>query len=215
MEDDQSVAGFLRDALVSAGLDVLWCQDLAAARAAVAAAHFDCLILDRMLPSGDSLDWVAQWAQAERPPILFLTALDALDEKLAGLALGDDYLVKPFAVDELLARVQALLRRRGAGDSVLEGGGITLNRLQRTVRRGDQVIALNPMEFKLLEYLLLQKHQPVSRQMLLEHVWEYSFEPATSIVETYISRLRSKLEVPDLPPAIVTVRGSGYAIAEL
>lgn len=214
LEDDSSVAQFVRQALTNAGFTVLTAGDIPDAQACLKNQDFDCLILDRSLPSGDALHWASLFTQEDCPPILFLTAKDSLQDKLEGLSVGDDYLVKPFAVDELIARVRALIRRRAKSENLLQAAGIQLNRIQRSVTRGTYSIELKPMEFKLLEYLMLHKGQRVSRQMLLEHVWEYSFEPTTTIVETYISRLRAKLDVPNMPQAILTERGAGYTIAD-
>lgn len=217
LEDDPAVRCFVVGALETAGFLVDACQDLPAAKTLLDTQCYDCLILDRHVPGGDSLELLkSQMEQNFEPPAtLFLTALDSVEDKIAGLALADDYLVKPFAVDELLARVKALLRRKITALPILEGAGIRLHRLQRSVDRHGQVIELNPMEFKLLEYLLLHKNNRISRQMLLQHVWEYNFEPSTSIVETYISRLRNKLEIEGQTPAITTIRGAGYIIEDV
>lgn len=217
LEDDLAVAQFVCAALEAAGFAVDSSHDLPVAADFLDREDYDCLIFDRHLPSGDALDLLHTMASRHQqtPPTLLLTALDTMEDKIAGLALADDYLVKPFAMDELLARVKALLRRKVGTQAELTGAGITLDRLQRSVSRQGRDLELNPMEFKLLEYLLLHKNQNVSRQMLLQHVWEYNFEPTTTIVETYISRLRTKLEVNGMPPAIVTIRGVGYTVADI
>ncbi|VUD69334.1 Phosphate regulon transcriptional regulatory protein PhoB [Thalassocella blandensis] len=215
VEDDPAVASFVVAALKKDGYKVIHVEDLPQAIDTLAANQFHCIVLDRSLPSGDAIEWITQakrHSPTEFPPVLFLTALDTLEDKLTGLALGDDYLVKPFSIEEVLARINALIRRSLKSENLLQGAGIKLDRIHRNVERNGIPISLKPMEFKLLEYLLLHKNQIVTRQMLLEHVWEYNFEPATTIVETYISRLRRKLEISDLPAAIRTERGNGYSI---
>jgi two-component system OmpR family response regulator len=216
LEDDSIVATFIEQALASAGYTICVCSDLPEVTSHMNINNFDCLILDRHLPSGDSIEFVIELAsKCTLPPILFLTALDSIEDRIAGLSIADDYLIKPFDIGELIARVKALVRRKMKFEPILEGASITMHRIHRTVTRQEVNIEINPMEFKLLEYLLLNKNQVVSRQMLLQHVWEYNFEPATSIVETYISRLRNKLDVEGLPPAITTLRGIGYTIADV
>lgn len=172
---------------------------------------YDLLIVDRMLPGLDGLNLVKQLRQAQcHVPVLFLSNLGGLDDRVEGLNAGaDDYLAKPFAFSELLARVNALLRRptRGAEEaSVLRSGDVQLDRLKRKVMRAGQPVALQPREFSLLDYLMSRQGQIVTRTMLLEGVWDYRFDPKTNIVETHVSRLRAKLG-GDL---IQTIRGSGY-----
>jgi len=172
---------------------------------------YDLLIVDRMLPALDGLSLVKRLRQAQnRVPVLILSNLGGLDDRVEGLNAGaDDYLAKPFAFSELLARVNALLRRplRGSHEpSLLKAGDLQLDRLKRKVTRSGQPIALQPREFSLLDYLMVRQGQVVTRTMLLEGVWNYSFDPKTNIVETHVSRLRSKLG----GDMIQTVRGSGY-----
>jgi len=214
LEDDQYVADYTVRSLTAAGFEVVQVFDIPDAKKAVAKYTFDALILDRLVPSGDSLSFAKDLQSSGHIPILFLSALDSIEDKITGLTMADDYLAKPFSADELIARVHALLRRTSAYSPVLTCAGISLHRLERSVYRGTTEIHLNPVEFKLLDYLLLHKNQVVSRQMLLENVWEYSFEPATSIVETYISRLRKKLDFSGLAQPISTVRNAGYIISD-
>jgi len=176
------------------------------------AGQFDLLIIDRMLPGMDGLTVVKRLREKQsRLPVLFLSNLGGLDDRVEGLnSGGDDYLAKPFAFTELLARVNALLRRPAAtGElTVLRVGDLEMDLIKRRVTREGRDIDLQPREFSLLEYLMRRYDQIVTRTMLLEGVWNYHFDPKTNIVETHVSRLRSKIGV-DL---IQTVRGSGYIL---
>ena len=208
------MSAFVVQLLWDEGFTVIACADWPECANKMKSERFDCYIFDRHVPTGDSLKLLSALDRksVEYPPILFLTALDTLEQKIDGLAIADDYLAKPFAASELVARLRALLRRRVPVSQTLHSGGVVLNRVERRVSRNDQQLELNTMEFKLLEYLMLNKGHPVSRKMLLQNVWEYDFEPATSIVETYISRLRTKLTIEGEPDVIQTIRGVGYSI---
>jgi two-component system OmpR family response regulator len=177
---------------------------------------YDVLIVDRMLPGIDGLALVRMLREADvRTPVLFLTALGGVGDRVRGLdAGGDDYLAKPFAFAELLARVNALARRPPLVDvqTVLRAGDLEMDLLRRTVTRSGKEIDLQPREFQLLEYLLRNADRVVTRTMLLESVWDFHFDPHTNIVETHISRLRSKLAQGGGPELIHTVRGAGYAL---
>ncbi|WP_193369551.1 response regulator transcription factor [Pelagibius marinus] len=177
---------------------------------------YDVLIVDRLLPGMDGLNVVRLLREAEvTTPVLFLSALSGLDDRISGLdAGGDDYLVKPFAFAELRARLRALVRRppMAATSNLLQVADLTLDRLARRVERAGQRIELQPREFRLLEYLMEHQGEVVTRTMLLEHVWEYHFEPKTSVVETHMSRLRTKIDKPFEAELIKTVRGSGYVL---
>jgi two-component system OmpR family response regulator len=181
-----------------------------------AAESFDLLIVDRMLPGLDGLALVKTLRGAgNRTPVLFLTALGGIDDRVTGLnAGGDDYLVKPFAFAELAARVGALGRRPPLSpvETRLEVADLELDLLSRTVRRAGRVIDLQPREFRLLEYLMRHKGQVVTRTMLLEHVWDFHFDPRTNVVETHISRLRGKIDKGFASELIQTVRGAGYRV---
>jgi two-component system OmpR family response regulator len=169
-----------------------------------------------MLPGTDGLSIVKTLRAAQvRTPVLFLTALGGIDDRVEGLEAGaDDYIVKPFAFAELLARVNALARRPPlAFESVLRVGNLEMDRLERVVRRGSEKIELQPREFRLLEYLMTNSGRVVTRSMLLEKVWDFHFDPKTNIVETLISRLRSKIDRGHEVELIRTVRGSGYTIS--
>ena len=179
---------------------------------------YDVMVIDRMLPRVDGLAIVKTVrAAGVKAPVLILTTLGGVNDRVEGLEAGaDDYLVKPFAFAELLARVNALARRPPitAEESVLRVGDLEMNRLKRTVTRAGRRIELQQQEFKLLEYLMRNSGQVVTRTMLLENVWEFHFDPRTSVVETHISRLRAKVDRDFDRELIHTVRGSGYRLSE-
>jgi len=179
---------------------------------------YDALIVDRMLPGLDGLSLVRELREGgDDTPVLFLTALADVDDRVAGLKSGgDDYLAKPFALAELLARLEAIARRqsRTGTDMMLRLGDLEMDRLERRVTRGGKPIALQPREFSLLEYFLLNAGQVVTRTMLLENVWGYHFDPQTNVIDVHVSRLRSKIETEDSPSLLHTVRGAGYCLRE-
>jgi two-component system OmpR family response regulator len=179
---------------------------------------YDVLIIDRMLPGQEGLQIVKSLRRAGRKaPILFLTALGGVDDRVDGLeAGGDDYLVKPFSFSELLARLNALARRphlKGE-ETRLKVGDLALDLITRKVCRGGVEIDLQPREFRLLEVLMRNKGRVVTRTMLLERVWSFHFDPKTSVVETHISRLRTKIDKPFATELIHTIRGAGYSLHE-
>jgi two-component system, OmpR family, response regulator len=217
VEDDLQTADYVRDGLAAVGCEVAVAQDGVAGLALARGERFDVLVIDRMLPRLDGLSLVAALrGEQVQTPVLFLTAMGAIADRVEGLeGGGDDYLVKPFSIEELGARVSALARRpamRGKDAARLRNGDLTLDRLQRTVQRGDRRIELLPLQFKLLEFLLLHEGDVVTRTMLLEGVWGLRFDPRTNIVETHVSHLRGKIDHPGEPSLIVTVRGAGYTI---
>ena len=177
---------------------------------------YDVLVVDRMLPGLDGMALVQALRQSDvKTPVLFLTTLGGIDDRVEGLeAGGDDYLVKPFAFAELAARVQALARRPPLqGETThLRVGDLHMDLVRRRVWRGSTPIALQPREFRLLEMLMRHAGEVVTRTMLLERVWEFHFEPKTSVVETHISRLRAKIDRDFEPALIHTVRGAGYSL---
>jgi two-component system OmpR family response regulator len=181
-------------------------------------SEWDLLIVDRMVPEIDGLGVVRLLRGAGvETPILFLTALDGIDDRVAGLnAGGDDYLAKPFAFAELVARVNALGRRprRTLVETVLKIGDLEIDLMARTVSRGGHLIDLQPREFRLLEYLARHMGQVVTRTMLLENVWELRFDPHTNVVESHVSRLRGKLAVGGEKELIHTIRGAGYCLRD-
>lgn len=212
VEDEAALAGYLEQGLRENGHEVDCVNRGDCGFEAASKGNFDLLIVDRMLPGLDGLTLVKNLRQQEfRLPVLILSNLGGLDDRIEGLNAGaDDYLPKPFAFSELLARVNALLRRPHLSQEpqLLKLGDLEMDRIKRKVTRGGAAIALQPREFSLLEYLLTRPGQIVTRTMLLAGVWNYHFDPKTHIVETHMSRLRAKVGT-DL---IHTVRGSGYMI---
>ncbi len=178
--------------------------------------NYDLLVVDRMLPSLDGIALVKSLrAAGMSAPVLFLTALGTVSDRVQGLeAGGDDYLVKPFSFAELRARVNALSRRPPLREehSLLQVGNLRLDRLNRTAMRGETMLDLQQREFQLLEYLMLHAGRIVTRTMLLEEIWGFHFNPDSNIVDTHISRIRSKIDRGDDPPLIRTIRGAGYMI---
>ncbi len=176
---------------------------------------WDVLVVDRMLPGLDGLS-VVETLRGEgiRTPVLVLSALNAVNDRVRGLrAGGDDYLAKPFALSELAARLEALLRRPAdARETLLHVGPLELDLLARTACRGRRELELLPREFQLLEYMMRREGQVLTRAMLLENVWNYRFVPQTNLVDVHIGRLRRKVDAPDEPPMILSVRGSGFML---
>ena len=217
VEDDKDVAGFVLKGLREAGHVA---EHAATGRDGLflaASEAFDAIILDRMLPGGtDGLRVLETLrAQDNHTPVLFLSAMAGVDERVRGLkAGGDDYLTKPFAFSELLARVEALLRRgRVAGpDTRLQVGDLEMDLLSRAVHRRGQRIDLQPREFRLLEYLMRHAGQVVTRTMLLEGVWDLHFDPQTNVIDVHVSRLRQKIDKPFDTALIHTVRSAGYML---
>ena len=217
VEDDKDVAGFVVRGLKEAGHVVEHADNGRDGLFLAASEAFDAVILDRMLPGGvDGLRLLETLrGQQNKVPVLFLSALADVDERVRGLkAGGDDYLTKPFAFSELLARVEAL-SRRGKSDSPvtkLTVGDLELDLLSRLVRRAGQKIDLQPREFRLLEYLMRHAGQVVTRTMLLEGVWDYHFDPQTNVIDVHVSRLRQKVDRPFGAPLIHTIRNAGYMV---
>lgn len=216
IEDDAATAAYVAKGLREAGQSVEVSPDGRDGLFRATHEPFDLLIVDRMLPGLDGLSIVkSARAAGVAAPVLFLTAMGAIEDRVAGLEGGaDDYLVKPFSFAELSARVNALARRPPLKEeeTVLVVGDLTLDRLRRTLRRGETAIELQPREFRLLEELMLNAGRVVTRTMLLERVWDFHFDPGTNIVETHISRIRSKIDRGGDAALIHTVRGAGYVI---
>ena len=216
VEDDPRTSDYVRQGLIEAGhiVDVL--DDGRDALAHGSRASFDVIIIDRLLPGLDGLLVVkALRAAGNTTPVIFLTAVNGVDDRVEGLESGgDDYLVKPFAFSELLARVHALGRRPPAQveKTVLHVGNLELDLVRRTCRRGDTPIDLLPREFALLEYLMRNEGRVLTRTMLLERVWDFHFDPQTSVVETHMSRLRAKIDKPFAEPLLHTIRHTGYSL---
>ena len=218
IEDDTETGRYLAKALGESGHTVDIAGDGEDGLVIAREGRHDVLIVDRMLPSRDGLSVVRTLrAEGIRTPVLFLSALGEVDDRVKGLkAGGDDYLTKPFAVSELLARVEALVRRAQPEEAQARFavGDLVLDRLSHRVTRGDEVIQLQPREFRLLEYLMKNAGQIVTRTMLLEQVWEYHFDPQTNVIDVHISRLRGKIDKGFDKPLLQTVRGAGYMISD-
>jgi two-component system OmpR family response regulator len=217
IEDDRDVAGFVLKGLREAGHVVEHVDNGRDGLFMAAGEPFDAIILDRMLPGGiDGLRVLETLrGQDNHTPVLFLSAMAQVDDRVRGLkAGGDDYLTKPFAFSELLARVEALARRtRNVGpETKLLVGDLEMDLLSRLVRRQGQKIDLQPREFRLLEYLMRHANQVVTRTMLLEGVWDYHFDPQTNVIDVHVSRLRQKIDKPFETPMIHTVRSAGYML---
>lgn len=220
IEDDAQTADYLAQGLSQLGHS---CDRAATAVDGLTAAlnmTYDAIILDRNLPGMDGLTVLAAIRREGREtPVLMLSALGQVDHRIAGLNAGaDDYLAKPFSFQELVARLQALMRRRAGpaggqgGEATLEVGALRLDRLSRTAFRGERRIELLPKEYQLLEYMMRHPGHVLTRNMLLEAVWDYSFNPGTNVIDVHISRLRAKIDAPGEAPMIHTVRGAGYRL---
>jgi two-component system OmpR family response regulator len=216
IEDDRETAGHIVHALENQGHTVDQAHDGMAGLDLARAGEHNALIVDRMLPRMDGLSLVKQLrAEGRHTPVLFLTTMSGLDDRVEGLvAGGDDYLVKPFAFSELLARVNAITRRQAdAGEPTrLKIADLQIDLIRRIASRDGKTIDLQPQEFRLLEYLMRNAGRVVTRTMLLENVWDMHFDPRTNIVETHLSRLRSKIDRGFGSELIHTVRGTGYIL---
>jgi two-component system OmpR family response regulator len=216
VEDDPTIAAFVAKGLREAGFAVDEAADGETGLTLAREQKFDAAIVDVMLPRLDGLSLIdALRGRGVRTPVLILSAKRSVDDRVRGLqAGGDDYLTKPFAFAELLARVQALIRRStGAAEpTTLAAGDLTLDLLTREVRRGDQPIDLRPREYALLEYLLRHAGKVLTKTMILSHVWGYNFDPNTNVVDVLVSRLREKVDRSFDQKLIHTVRGVGYVL---
>jgi two-component system, OmpR family, response regulator len=212
VEDDPKIGSFVVRGLKQAGYAVDHASDGETGQALAESTEFDAAVVDIMLPKLDGLSLVRRLRAARRQvPVLFLSAKGSVDDRVRGLQSGgDDYLTKPFAFSELLARVQALIRRATHSPEAtrLSAGDVTLDLVTREVTRAGERMELQPREFSLLAYLLRHAGRPVSKAMILEHVWDYSFDPQTNVVDVVVSRLRAKID-PDRT-RLETVRGVGY-----
>lgn len=219
VEDNERVARFVSKGLLEAGHTVDHADNGRDGMYHAVSEPYDAIVMDRMLPGGiDGLAIVeALRQQGNRVPILVLSALDGVDDRILGLKRGgDDYLVKPFAFGELLARLDALMRRSQAhaAETTLALGDLSVDLLAHKVSRAGTPIALQPREFKLLEYLLRHANQVVTRTMLLENVWDYHFDPQTNVIDVHISKLRQKIDAPFGAPLLKTVRNAGYMLTD-
>ena len=219
IEDDEVVAKFIAKGLRQHGYLVDVARDGRDGLFQALEQAYDVMVVDRMLPALDGLSVLKTVRSAgNTTPILILSALAEVDNRVEGLrAGGDDYLTKPFAFSELIARLEALQRRPRAGapaNTVYQAGDLELDPRRRTVTRAGEPIRLLPREFALLEYLMRHRGQVVTRTMLLENVWDYHFDPQTNVVDVHVSRLRAKVDRPFSEPLIETVRGVGYRLRD-
>ena len=213
MEDDKKLAGLLRKGLETQGFTVDFCANGDDAYALATTRSYDALVLDIMVPGRDGLSILRNLRdQRLAVPVVLVTARSALNERLEGLNLGaDDYLTKPFYVDELIARLHAVTRRAaGNALTLLQHGNISVNLVTREVRRAGEAVDLTAREFALLTSLLRSPGQTFTRAQICEHVWNYHFDPGTNLVDVYVQRLRRKLEADDDSSLIETIRGVGY-----
>lgn len=219
IEDDRDAAAYLVKALRESGHAVDHAADGVVGYDLAHEGGYDVLVIDRMLPKMDGLSLIsALRAQKNETPTLILSALAQVDDRVKGLrAGGDDYLTKPYAFSELLARIEALARRRPKGEveeTVYRVGDLSLDRLSHKVTRAGEEIVLQPREFRLLEYLMQNAGKVVTRTMLLEQVWDYHFDPQTNVIDVHVSRLRAKVDRDFEAQLIQTVRGAGYMIRD-
>lgn len=218
IEDDSAVAGYIAKGLDELGYTIDIAPDGKEGLFLATSEDYDALIVDRMLPEVDGITVVQTLRASNKSvPVLFLSALGEVDDRVKGLeAGGDDYLTKPFAFSELKARLDALLRRGGSSTEApvthLAVDDLEIDLLARTVTRSGNSIELQPREFRLLEYLMRHTGQVVTRTMLLEHVWDYHFDPQTNVIDVHVSRLRAKIDKDFETPLLHTVRGAGYRL---
>lgn len=219
IEDDQETAQFIERGLHERECSSENCDTLESALLAAPSSRFDVIICDRLLPGGmDGVDAVMLLRKAGvQTPIIMLTALSGIEDRVKGLSAGaDDYMVKPFSFEELFARLQALMRRKPMQPEIsrLEVADLIVDRTTQQVVRAGKAIDLSRREYKILDLLMMHSGELVTRTMLLEKIWGYGFDPQTSIVQTHVSRLRTKVDKPFHKELIKTVRGSGYILSE-
>jgi two-component system OmpR family response regulator len=218
IEDDAVTAREIVTELQSRGNQVDWVDNGALGLRRARAGDYDAITLDRMLPGLDGLAIITALREAGvQTPVLMISALSDVDERVRGLrAGGDDYLTKPFAPDEMIARIEVLLRRqrRPERETLLRVADLELDLIERSARRGATPLDLLPLEFRLLEFLVRNSGQVLTRTMIFEAVWGYHFDPGTNVIDVHIARLRKKVDAVGFPSLIRTVRGSGYRLAE-
>lgn len=218
IEDDKAAAGYMMKGLTESGWVVEHAADGKEGLSFALTGEYDVMIVDRMLPHLDGLSIVAAARAAKVvTPMLILSALGEVDDRVEGLrAGGDDYLVKPYAFSELIARLHALSRRKAPNESTgkLRVHDLEIDLIKHKVSRGGKAISLQPREFRLLEYLMRQEGRVVSRTMLLEQVWDYNFDPQTNVIDVHISRLRNKIDKGFEKPLLHTIRGAGYCLSD-
>ena len=217
VEDQKKIASFIRKGLEEQSMTVDLCEDGDDGYALATTEPYDAIVLDIMLPGRDGLSILKNLRKQGNPvPVILLTARSELDERLEGLNLGaDDYLTKPFYIEELVARLHTIVRRAGGeADHLMKVGDLVLDRIQHQVRRGEEEIHLSVREYSLLEYLMRSPGRVLTRTQICEHVWNYGFDPETNLVDVYIQRLRKKMDQGFTPRLIETVRGVGYRLVD-
>ncbi|HEX3885998.1 MAG TPA: response regulator transcription factor [Phenylobacterium sp.] len=216
IEDDETTAREIVAELASHGFEVDSATDGREGLVKAVSGDYDAITLDRMLPGLDGLAVVTVMRNTGiETPVLMISALSDVDERVRGLrAGGDDYLTKPFAPAEMVARLEVLLRRRRApvAEAILRTADLELDAMRRTVRRGGRELKLSPTEFRLLEFLMRNSDQILTRTMIFEAIWGYHFDPGTNLIDVHMGQLRRKVDTPDAPALIQTVRGSGYRL---
>jgi len=216
VEDDQTTAGMIEKQLRGNGHDVVCVADGTVALERARHEHFDAITLDRMLPGMDGLVLVGRLRDSFiSVPVLMISAMSEVDERIAGLrAGGDDYMIKPFSAQEMAVRVESLLRRSTSAvtNAIIRSGEIELNLLKRSATLSGRPLRLPHIEFRLLEFLMRHAGKVVSRRLIFEQVWGYHFDPGANLINVHIGRLRKKLDQPDRPPIISTVKGEGYRL---
>lgn len=218
VEDDKTIASFVKKGLEQAGFAIDLAMDGEDGLHFALNEAYDAAVVDIMLPKRDGLSLIEELrARSVRTPVIILSAKGSVDDRVRGLQSGgDDYLTKPFAFSELLARVQALIRRSSGGSepTSLSYGDLSVNLLTREVTRGGVKVELQPREFSLLEYLLRNTEKIISKTMILEHVWNYDFDPQTNVVDVLVCRVRNKIDKDFEPKLIHTLRGVGYVLRD-
>jgi two-component system OmpR family response regulator len=216
VEDDKKIASFISKGLKEAGFATDHAEDGVDGLHLALNEPYDAAIIDIMLPGLDGLSLIEELRRKKiNTPIIVLSAKRSVDDRIKGLQIGgDDYLTKPFSFSELLARVQALIRRSSgvSEPNMLEVRDLSMNFITREITRGDRKIELQPREFSLLEYLMRNKGRVLSKTMILEHVWDYNFDPQTNVVDVLVCRLRNKVEKEFEHKLIHTIRGVGYVL---
>ena len=216
IEDDRSTADYVAGGLSEDGHDLDHAGTGPTGLELACTRQYDVMVIDRMLPGLDGLSIVrALRSGGKDTPVIFLTSVSGIDDRVEGLEAGaDDYLVKPFAFSELMARIHALGRRAPSRkeDTILKAGDLEMNLIARSVTRAGKTIDLQPREFRLLEYMMRNRGRVLTRTMLLERVWNFHFDPKTNVVETHVSRLRAKVDRPFPVEMIQTIRGAGYVL---
>ena len=217
IEDDDATAFEILSSLKTNGFEAQHAPDGRFGLDAALEGEFDAITLDRLLPQLDGLEVVGRLRSAGvDTPILMISALSDVDDRITGLrAGGDDYMVKPFAPNEMIARLEVLLRRKRTATPpqlILQCGELELDMVSRLAKRNGREIELLPMEFRLLEFMMRNAGQTLSRRIIFEQVWEYYFDPGTNLIEVHIGRLRKKIDGPGEKPIIRTVRGEGYTL---